>query len=204
MVAGELEDGLAEVVLAADVAFVESCAGLRDYADAFGVAFGKLGDIDVYYASGIDGHELFECFEAVDSALFEIAGDAWALDGQTHCYGWDAKKGSLHCGSDCPGVVDVYSDVCSVVNSRYEQVYGAFAKLHTCELHTVCGRALDAVSCEEAVDIDLGDDERLAECDAVACARLGGVRCDYSYVGDFDELFVDRGQARCEDAIVVC
>ena len=78
------------------------------------------------------------------------------------------------------------------------------AELHTCELYAVCGRALDAVSCEEAVDIDPGGDERIAVGDAVACSGAGGVGRHYGYVGDLDELLIDCGQAGCEDAVVVC
>ena len=117
MVACKLEEGLSLVVCLFYVAFVESGAGLGDNADAFGLADRQSGDVYDYDAACLDGHKLLEDVEAVGGGLFEVTGDAGGLDGAAHSDCGDSEEGALHCRSDSAGVIDVNSDVCSVVYS---------------------------------------------------------------------------------------
>ena len=117
MVAYKLEEGLALLVCLLHVALVKSGAGLGDNADAFRLADGQSGDVDVYDAAWSDGHKLLEDFEAVAGGLIEVSGDARRLDCAAHSDCGDAEECAFHCRSDSAGVIDVDSDVRTVVYS---------------------------------------------------------------------------------------
>ena len=124
--------------------------------------------------------------------------------GETHSDGGYFEECGLHCGGDCSGVVGVYAGVGAVVDTSDEQVDGAVAELHCGEFYAVGRRAFDTEAAELSVDVNFVAGEGLFEGDAVTCsgAALGG--SDDGDVADFDKLFVDSGQAGCEDSIVVC